>query len=257
MGLRIESPLPAPALDLLRHCYRFVNEKWQHLPRDDSVDEGFEAKLRESCTANLIGWVVSQHREMNLGMRLTTASGVLHEIDVIAQHEPTVGILEVKNRAGWPPEKNDVIVFFAKFLDYLCLTPTLLRAYLVPIFVSSYPFQQSALAACLGLGIHPVAPQIRPLPILVDNANRMTIEMDRGLAISPAHASAFDDLCAKLTNMLNLLEGADANNRFDYFNDLTIAVHAFGGVDVEELADELRTLNSECSRLIQVFKAAK
>jgi hypothetical protein len=257
MGLRIEKPLPAPALDLLRHCYRFVNEEWQHLPRDGSVDQGFEVKLRESCVVKLNGWVVSQHREMNLGMGLITASGVLHEIDVIAQHEPTVGILELKNRAGWQPEKNDVIVLFAKILDYLCLTPALLRAYLVPIFVSSYAFQQSGLAACLGLGIHPVAPQLRPLPILLDNANRMTTEMDKGLALSSADALAFDDFCAKLANMLSLLAGADTNNRFDYFNDLTIAVRAFGGVDVEELADDLRTLNSECSRLIQVFKTAK
>ena len=194
---------------------------------------------------------------MNLGMGLITASGVLHEIDVIAQREPTVGILELKNRAEWPPEKNDVIVFFAKILDYLCFTPVLLRSHLVPIFVSSYAFQHSGLAACLGLGIHPVAPQLRPLPILLDNAKRMTAEIEQGTSISSTDAVAFDDFCAKLENMSSLLASADANNRFDYYNDLTIAVRAFGGVDVGEIADELRTLNSECSRLIQVFKVAK
>ena len=131
MALRVEKPLPLAALVLLRHCYRFVNEDWQHLPRDESADQGFEVGLRESCLAKLAGWVVSQHREMNLGMGLMTASGVLHEVDVVAQREPTVGILELKNRVGWPPEKNDVIVFFAKILDYLCLTPALLRSYLV------------------------------------------------------------------------------------------------------------------------------
>ena len=51
---------------------------------------------------------------MNLGMGLMTASSVLHEVDVVAQREPTLGILELRNRAWWPPEKNDVIVFFAK-----------------------------------------------------------------------------------------------------------------------------------------------
>jgi hypothetical protein len=254
---QIEKSLPAPALELLRHCYRFVNVEWQHLPRDDSPDQGFEVKLRESCIAKLVGCVVSQHREMNLGMGLITASGVLHEIDIIAQREPTVGILELKNRAEWPPEKNDVIIFFAKILDYLCFTPALLRSHLMPIFVSSYAFQQSGLAACLGLGIHPVAPQLRPLPILLDNAKRMTNEMEKGVLLSSADALAFDDFCKKLENMSSLLAGADANNRFDYYNDLTIAVRAFGGVNVGELADELRILNSECSRLIQVFKAAK
>ena len=257
MALRVETALPKPALDLLRHCYGFVNEDWQHLPRDESADQGFELKLRESCIVKLVGWVVSQHREMNFGMGLITASGVLHEIDVVAQYEPTVGILELKNRPDRFVEKNDVIVFFAKILDYLCLTPVLLRSFLVPIFVSSYPFEQSGLAACLGLGINPVAPQLRPLPILIDNANRMIVEMEKGLALSSGDTIAFDDFCARLRNLSSLLAGADANNRFDYYNDLTIAVRAFGGVDVTELADELRVLNGECARLIQVFKAAK
>jgi hypothetical protein len=257
MGLLIEKPPPAPALALLRHCYRFVNDEWQHLHRDSSPDQGFEAKLRESCIAKLSGWVVSQHREMNFGKALMTASGVLHEIDILAQHEPTVGILELKNRAGSPPDKNDVIVFFAKILDYLCLTPVILRAYLVPIFVSSYALEQPTLAACLGLGIHPVAPQLRPLPLLLHNANCMSNEIDNGLVLSSVDERALDDFCAKLKNMFSLLAGADANNRFDYFDDLRIAVRAFGEVDVQELAYEMRKLNSECSRLIQIVKAAK
>jgi hypothetical protein len=177
MSLQIEMPFPMSARQLLRHCYLFVNEDWQHLPRDGSADQGFEVKLRESCIAKMAGWVVSQHHEMNFGMSLITASGVLHEVYVIAQREPTMGILELKNRAPWPPGKNDVIVFFAKILDYICLTPAILHAHLVPIFVSTYPFQQSGLAACRGLGIHSIAPQLRPLSILLDNARRMTIEI--------------------------------------------------------------------------------
>jgi hypothetical protein len=257
MGLEIEEPLPAHGLALLKHCYRFVNDEWQHSPRDGSPDQGFEVRLRDSCVTKLIGWVVSQHREMNLGLGLITASGVLHEIDVVAQHEPTMGILELKNRQAWPPEKNDVIVFFAKILDYLCHTPALLRSHLVPIFLSSYPFEQSGLAACLGLGIHPIAPQLRPLPILRDNAKRMTTEINKGISLSSEEALAFDDFCAKLTNLSSLLAGADLNRRFDYFNDLTIAVRACEEIDVGELADEMRNLNSECTRLMHVFRAAK
>ena len=48
MRQRVEHLMPVPALGLLQHCYRFVNVEWQHLPRDDSPDQGFEAKLRES-----------------------------------------------------------------------------------------------------------------------------------------------------------------------------------------------------------------
>lgn len=257
MGLRLENPVPNSALVLLRHCYRFVTDDWQHLPRDDSPDQGFEVKLREGCITKLPTWVVSQHRELNLGMGLITASGILHEIDVVAQREPTIGILELKNRADCLPDKNDVIVFFAKILDYLCLTPMLLRSYIVPIFISSYGFEQSGLAACLGLGIHPIAPLLRPLPMLFDNASRMTVEIESGISLSPQDTLAFDEYCAKLNRMNSLLAGADANARFDYFNDSTIAVRAFGGIAVTELADELRSLSGECSRLINVVKIAK
>jgi hypothetical protein len=85
----------------------------------------------------------------------------------------------------------------------------------------------------------------------------MTTEIDKGLSLTSEDALAFSDFCAKLANMSSLLAGADANSRFDYFNDLTIAVRACGEIDVQELADEMRKLNSECTRLIQVFRTAK
>jgi hypothetical protein len=253
----VESPMPKHAIDLLRHCYRFVNEEWQHSERDGSPDQGFEKRLRDSCITKLAGWTVSQHREMNLGMGLITASGSLHEIDIVTQHEATVGILELKNRAEWPPGKNDVIVFFAKILDYLCASPVLLRSYLTPVFVSSYTFDHSGLAACLGLGIHPIAPQLRPLPILIDTANRMLRELENGLVVNSGDTLALDDFCARIRNMASLVTEADANVRFDYFSDLKIAVRAFAGVDVGKLADGLRAMNAECSRLLCVFRAAK
>ena len=57
--------------------------------------------------------------------------------------------------------------------------------------------------------------------------------------------------------MMSLLAEADANLRFDYHDERTISVRAFGGVAVAELAEDLLALNGECSRLIGVFKAAK
>lgn len=244
------------SLHVLRHCYKFVSEQWQHMPRDGSPDQGFESKFRETCILRLRGWIVSQHREMNLGMGLLTASGVLHEIDIVAQREPTIAIFELKNKIATPPGKNDVVTFFAKILDYLCLTPALLRAQLVPTFIASQTFEQSALAACLGLGIHPIAPDIRPLPMLVDNAIRMSAELDRGLQISNEEINAFYEFRSALLNFLASLRGTDANDRFDYFDDLTIAVHAFGPSDCLEAASTMRDLNSQCTRLLGVFRSA-
>lgn len=180
-----EVELPQSAIRLLRHSYLFVNERWQHLNREPIPDQSFEAKFRESCVQQP-GWVVSQNRELHLGSNLVTVSSVLHEIDLVAQDEQFRGIFELKNRQADPPEKNDVIVFWAKLLDYLCFNPSLLKQVLVPTFLSAFAFEYTGLGACLGLGIHPVAPGLRPVPLLVDNARRMKVERDRGLEL-PAH----------------------------------------------------------------------
>ena len=80
---------------------------------------------------------------MRLGSELATASGVLHEIDIVAKHSNVTAIMELKNRHD-PPAKNDVVVFFAKLLDYLALTPDLL---LKELCQSSCPLSHLTLMA--------------------------------------------------------------------------------------------------------------
>jgi hypothetical protein len=36
----------------------------------------------------------------------------------------------------------------------------------LPVLVSTTQFEETGLAACLGLGIHSIAPSLRPLPVL-------------------------------------------------------------------------------------------
>ena len=133
------------------HCYKFVDSIWQHVDREPIPDQGFELRFRESCVKDLIDWNISQQREMHLGCNLQTASGVCHEVDIVAKSQDLIAILELKNRQGSPPEKNDVIVFFAKIFDYLALNPTLLLSEIIPIFMSNTQFEVTGLAACMGL----------------------------------------------------------------------------------------------------------
>jgi hypothetical protein len=256
----LENQLPPNAIALLQHSYKFVNQEWQHIPRDSSPDQGFEPKFRESCITKMGGWVVSQNREMNLGSGFDTASSVLHEIDVVVQQNNDgniLGIFELKNRSAQPPDKNDVIVFFSKILDYLCLSPSLILSRVVPVFLSSYAFSQSGLAACLGLGIHPVGPSLRPLPILMDNAMRMVSELDKGISLPPKEKEAVDEFRTEISYMASLLAEADINTRFDFVNDETLAIHSSGAPPDVPLAGQLLVLNGECSRLLEVFRAAK
>lgn len=241
---------------LLRHCYRYVNEDWQHVDRQPIPDQGFEEKFRESCVLKLHGWIVSQNWELNLGSGLLTASGVLHEIDVVVRNEPFRAIFELKNRQGSPPEKNDVIVFFAKMLDYLSLNTHVLKQTLIPVLMSSVAFEYTGLAACLGLGIHPIAPGLRPVPLLVYNIRLLEAELAKGVVLPPEEAAAFDDFCVAVGRFSDTIDPADMNRRFDMLNETTMTVRAVRVGQTVHLGDQLRSLNGECSRLIGVFKDA-
>ncbi|MEW6380646.1 MAG: hypothetical protein AB1611_13710 [bacterium] len=241
----------------LKQCYKFVNQEWQHAVREQLPDQGFELRFRESCVKHLSDWNISQGHEMCLGCGLDTASGVLHEVDIVAQHPDLTAILEIKNRQTFPPDKNDVIIFFAKIFDYLALNPTLLLKEICPAFMSNTHFEESALAACLGLGIHPIGPDLRPLPILFDNAGRMEVERQKGTVLPSDVLDQFEDFCAQLNRFCSILSETWLSSRCGYQSEDRIVLRAAGYLHTRELSQEFRQLNNDCSRLVGEFKKAK
>ena len=256
-AIRVEDQLPQAAVDVLRHCYRFTSEVWQHADRLDLPDQGYEITFRTSCVVSLNDWQISEHREMGFGHEAGTASGVLHEIDVVARHPDCSAIMELKNRQD-PPAKNDVIILFAKMLDYLAMNPTLLLKEICPIFMSTTEFEVNGLAACLGLGIHPISPGLRPVPVLVDNALRIKYEVEqRGLQMPAEAVERFDDFCAELNNMCSSLSETWIGNRLGYRSESTIVLKVPPTPDTQALSQVLRRLNAECSWLLSSAREAK
>lgn len=254
--IREEDDLPQVAVEFLKHCYQFVNLKWPHENRENLPDQGFERSFRASCVTDIVGWEVSHQREMHLGYGLSTSSGVLHEIDIVGRHSDVVAILELKNRQ-YSPQKNDVIILFAKILDYLALNPSLLLKEVCPIFITTTAFEVNALAVCLGLGIHPVGPRLRPMHILVDNAKRINVEFSRGIQLSRETEERFYDYCANLNRIcLNLSENW-ISSRFGYLSDNSIVMKSAGNPDTQALAHLLRQLNTECDWLLASIREAK
>ena len=205
---------------------------------------------------HLGGWEISPEREMHLGSGLDTASGVSHEVDIVAKHSDVSAIVEIKNRQGMLPDKNDVIVLFAKLLDYLACNPTLLLKEICPVFMSNAPFEESGLAACLGLGIHPVAPGLRPLPILVDNALRIDVEVRRGLKVNGEVNERFEDFCAQLNRLSFAIRATWLTSRCGYHSDDTMVVKAVGGLNTLALSNDLRQLNGDCAWLLDEIRKA-
>ena len=194
---------------------------------------------------------------MRLGAGLETLSGVLHEIDLVARGHDVTAILELKNRTARPTDKNDIIVFFAKTLDYLTKNPVLLSGNLCLAFVASKSLEDRGLAACLGLGIHPVAPEIRPLPLLVSNAKIMESSLLEGLKISSDQRERFEDLCAQLNNLSSALSDSWLDSRCGSVSGDTILIRAAEPLPVDSLAQQLRQANSDCTDLLQSFRSAR
>ena len=254
VAIRIQEPLSETATDFLRHCYRFTNEEWPHVPRRDLPDQGFEQAFRSSCVTGLTGWEVSQEREFRLGQELSTASGVLHEIDVVARHPDASAAAELKNRQG-TPTKNDVVVFFAKLLDYLAANPHLLLKDVCPVFMSTVAFDINGLTACLGLGIHPVCPGLRPVPVLVDNAMRLDYELRQGLTVSAEISARFADYCSGLNNICSNLADTWIASRLGYRSENTVVLRATSAPR-PAIEQAFRQLNTECEWLLSSVRKA-
>ena len=252
-----DASLPEPALSFLKHCYRFVTRDWQHASREQLPDQGFERKFRESCVLSFADWIISYEREMHLGCDLDTLSGVNHEVDIVAQREGLMAILELKNRQGLLVNKADVTVFFAKILDYLALNSVLLQREICPIFMSTLAPEDSGLAACLGLGIHPVAPELRPLPILINSARIMDRELEGTAEVAPDLVMKFQDFCAQLNRVSLALSETWLTSRCGYLSPTTISIRGLGGISTISLVQEYRQLNTACSQLINDMRRAK
>lgn len=245
------------SLSFLWHCYRFLNQDWQHADRESLPDQGFEIRMRDSCILSSRDWRVSQPWELNLGCDAQTSSGTLHEIDLVVEQNDSFGIVEAKNRPVDLPAKNDVVIFFAKILDYITCNPSITQKEICPVFISTFAFERSGLAACLGLGIHPIGPRIRPLPLLIDLVRKMEAELRDELDVGPEYLEAFTDFRSEVNKVSIYLRDTWFTARFGYQSQDTIISRAVRGLDTLAVSEEFLELNGTCSSLIGVFKDAK
>jgi hypothetical protein len=221
-------------------------------------DQGFEKQFRASCVQQLTSWTVSHQREMQLAMEADTLSGTLHEVDLVVQNSELLGVAELKNRPGSPPDKNDVITFFAKLIDYLARNPSFLLREVSPIFMSATTFEASGLAACLGLGIHPVAPGLRPLPVLVDTAKRMDFEVKQeNISVDTDLAEDLEELCVTINQIDSAINDTWISSRFGYLSEDRMLLKATGDRIRYDSAEQIRKASSDCTRLLSRVRELK
>ena len=108
----------------------------------------------------------------------------------------------------------------------------------------------------MGLGIHPVGADIRPLPILVNNAMIMESEIRKGLRITSDTQERFEDMCAQLNNLSSTMSETWLDNRCGYDSDDSILLRAVGPLPTRALAEQIRQLNGDCTDILREFRIA-
>jgi hypothetical protein len=255
MPIRFPEHWERPTVDFLTQSFLFVRDQWPHAVREQTPDQGFEQRLREHFTDRLQGWSISAHREMQLAAGLYSASGTLHEIDIIAARSGIRAIAEVKNYQD-TPGKNDVIVFHAKILDYFIANADLLQDEICLLFIASTNFDDAPLAACLGLGIHPVTPNLRPLPLLIRNAQRIEADIRTGRSLPDNLMQRYEDHCATVNRMAVALNETWPSSRYGYQGPNRIVVRTGVAPEPYALVGDFRALGAESAELITLCRQA-
>ncbi len=249
----VGSKKAAATLQFLRCCYRFVNDEWPHARREELPDQGFERRFREACVRDLVDWQVSDERELHLGGEYAPASGVTHEVDIVANHSETTVIVEMKNRAD-AVGKNEVVVFFAKVLDYILANPALALKELGLVFACRTSFEPRGLATCLGLGVHPVSSNIRPLPVLKNTIDILDRVVRRGLRLPSDLQPRLNDLRAEIANVSVGLNDTWLDNRLSYRSETTLLIRAIPSISADAFAQRFTDANSTCSDILRVAR---
>lgn len=245
----------SPAFGFLKGCYRFVAKEWPHAEREDLPDEGFERRFRE-FVRGLGNWDVSDERELHLGAGYVPASGTAHEIDIVANRPEVRAVAELKNHSV-AVGKNEVIVFFAKVLDYILANPVLALKQICLAFVCRASFEPRGLAACLGLGIHPVCSKIRPLPVLRETVDILNHEVRRGLRLPDDLELRLNDLNAEVNNLSVGLAHTWPDARLGYQSESILTIHSVHPIPASEFSSRFILANSTCSDVLAAARKSQ
>jgi hypothetical protein len=202
------------------------------------------------------GFVVSLPREMRLGGSYQSTSGILHELDLVCSRGDLRIVWELKHWSNHA-EKNAVVGFWAKLIDFLAANSDLAAQENVPVFMTTSTFDAHGLAAALGLGIEPLAPGLRPLPVLAYNLRLLDAELKRTPAFRADVEGLVDDYGASCARLATLLVGSSMSERVGRISDTAISLKTRSFDDAVEAASLLRLANGQWTNIQAAWARAK
>jgi hypothetical protein len=98
---------------------RFVAVTWPHAPKSsEERDQGFERIFRNHIWERFRPEAISSVHDLSFGAGLSTLSGLNHELDLLARWGDQEWVFELKNGGGSEINKEMLMVFHEKTLDF-------------------------------------------------------------------------------------------------------------------------------------------
>lgn len=165
---------------LVYHAHRFVRD-FRPIAEGSEAGMEFEDRFRDTLAARIPFDLISSKRDMGLGQGLVSRSGLSHELDLISRLSTDFFTFELKHYAESQINKEMVMVFHQKVLDFYLENYAVLEQFtLHRLFVTrSAQIDVGIRQFCAAWGILLVDPHLLSLPIceiIVDAIHSETMQ---------------------------------------------------------------------------------
>lgn len=147
------------------YSWLFVYKEWDKLRRMPVPDKGFENCFREYLYKNLNFDVVSDERDMGLGLSYHSLSDTPHELDVVCLKDRDLFVFELKHYEVSNITKEIVFTFLGKVMDFYFRNVEVLSNYKMTMFLVTINrnVDDSIRKLCITYGIKLIEPSTMTL----------------------------------------------------------------------------------------------
>lgn len=150
------------------YSWLFVYKEWDKLRRMPVPDQGFEGCFREYLYRNLNFDVVSDERDMGLGLSYHSLSDTPHELDIVCAKDRDLFVFELKHYEVSNITKEIVFTFLGKVMDFYFRNVEVLSNYKITMFLVTINrnVADSIRKLCISYGIKLIDPSIMTIGIM-------------------------------------------------------------------------------------------
>ncbi|MBE2228443.1 MAG: hypothetical protein IAE93_13895 [Ignavibacteria bacterium] len=174
----------------------FVSKEWPKIQRKPKPDQGFEEEFKNYLFNKEIIDTINNFHDLSLGaFSLKSFSNVNHELDVVATKNSDLLVFELKNYAHGGLNKEIVLVFWGKFIDFYFRNYLILKDYNINLFIvlASSQIDENIRDLCSAFGIKLIEPEYMTINVLSYFTNNLFSKIDNDNIL----------LLSKVENLLN------------------------------------------------------